>query len=576
MARRALAAVVLGAACLGAVAGARAESDDLPTPPRLSVADGTAVFWRPGAEGWAPAQVNTPLAPGDALATGHDGSLEVQVSARAFVRAWGDTQLAVTAHDARVPGFRIAGGHVALDLREVEPGHVVAVDTPHAQLTLAEPGYYRADVTPGRTALVTRRAGRATLRLAGGEAIALGPDEAAVVEGEPTPAVRRGVAPDLDAWDRWNVARTDELLAATAARYVPAEVYGAADLDRHGDWRLLPTYGAVWFPRRVAAGWAPYSAGRWLGDPRYGWTWLDTAPWGWAPYHYGRWVFLDGAWAWAPGPIVVRPVWVPALVAFFGAPGTSISWVALGWGEPVTPWWGPVGFVGRPWWGGWGGPRLRHAAVHRNVNVANAVVAVRRDHFGRRAVDHARVPRVDVGRLEPVRGPLAIAPPASARSVAPGTPTARPDPGPAPAAATPSPRRRPEAPRARDGRRAAERRVTGERPAADVTPALAAPTLPEAVTPPTTRRSLVAPTVEPPRVEPPRAQPSPPAPVPARDGGRRQEIERPAAPGHQPGVQRPAPAARAVERRRAPEAVHGAGQTWPGVGSPDAHRPRGR
>ena len=74
----------------------------------------------------------------------------------------------------------------------------------------------------------------------------------------------------------------------------------------------------MWAPAGVPAGWSPYSTGRWIWDPRYGWTWLDDAPWGWAPYHYGRWVFVRNYWAWAPGPVVVRPVYAPALVVFLG------------------------------------------------------------------------------------------------------------------------------------------------------------------------------------------------------------------------------------------------------------------
>src|SRR5437868_7714756 len=48
------------------------------TPPRISLIEGEVSFWRPGAEDWAPAQVNTPLAPGDDLYTGHGGNLELQ------------------------------------------------------------------------------------------------------------------------------------------------------------------------------------------------------------------------------------------------------------------------------------------------------------------------------------------------------------------------------------------------------------------------------------------------------------------------------------------------------------------
>src|SRR5262249_13825467 len=207
----------------------------------------------------------------------------------------------------------------------------------------------------------------------------------------------------------------------------PAGVYGVDDLDHYGAWRVVPTYGAVWVPHGVAGDWSPYSTGHWVADPLYGWTWVDDAPWGWAPYHYGRWVFVDSYWAWAPGPIVARPVYAPALVVFFGAPGVRVaigapfvSWVALGWGEPIVPWWGGPRYVGHPYWAGWGGPRVvnnvvvnrttvvnvQNITVYRNTNVRNAVVAVRQDAFGRGPVREARVQDVDVQRLQPVRGEL--------------------------------------------------------------------------------------------------------------------------------------------------------------------------
>ena len=39
------------------------------TPPRLSYTNGEVSFFRPGAQDWASAQANTPLAPGDELYT---------------------------------------------------------------------------------------------------------------------------------------------------------------------------------------------------------------------------------------------------------------------------------------------------------------------------------------------------------------------------------------------------------------------------------------------------------------------------------------------------------------------------
>ena len=54
------------------------------TPPRLSFTDGKASFWRPGAEDWVPARINTSLAAGDALYTSERAKIEVQVGARAL------------------------------------------------------------------------------------------------------------------------------------------------------------------------------------------------------------------------------------------------------------------------------------------------------------------------------------------------------------------------------------------------------------------------------------------------------------------------------------------------------------
>lgn len=401
------------------------------TPPRLSYIDGEVSFWRPGADAWASAQLNTPLAPGDEFYTGNRGNLELQVGTRAFVRAWGETQLGLVNQEPDFLQVKVTSGHVALDLRAVDPGRTVELDTPQAAFTIGHPGYYRVDVTPDRSAFITRRGGRATMTPAGLAATAIAPSEEVVLEGMATVTMQSYVAPDPDVWDRWNYARTDELLDAVSARYVPAGVYGVDDLDHYGSWRVVQSYGPVWVPEAAPAGWAPYSTGRWIWDPHYGWTWVDTAPWGWAPYHYGRWVFIDGFWAWTPGPLVVRPVYAPALVAFFAAPGVRVtvgipfvSWVALGWGEPLVPWWGTVGFVGRPWWGGWGGPRVvnnvvisrttvvnvNNITVYKNAGSQHAVVAVREEHFGRGAVHEVRLAPVDMRQLKPVHGAIRVKP----------------------------------------------------------------------------------------------------------------------------------------------------------------------
>jgi hypothetical protein len=404
------------------------------TPPRLSFIDGAVSFWRPGAEEWTEAQMNTALAAGDSVYVGDGANMEIQLGPRAFVRAGADTETDLTSLDPNYLQFRITGGHAALDLKKLPRGQAIEVDTPNGAFTMDRPGYYRVDVDENRTAFSAGRGGAATVVPAAGETTGLADNQQIILEGTESVQVNVTAAPAPDEWDRWNFARTAQLSETPrSAQYVPPDIAGVDDLDRYGDWREQPRYGHVWVPRDVRPDWAPYSTGRWVYDPYYEWTWVDESPWGWAPYHYGRWVNFDGVWGWAPGPMVAAPVYSPALVAFFGAPGIGVSvgvglpfvsWCALGYGEPIIPWWGRRGFVGRPYWGGWGGPRVVNNVVisntrivnvtnitrFQNVNVRNAVVAVDRNQFGRGRMEHVRLDPERVQRLQPVRGDLRVRP----------------------------------------------------------------------------------------------------------------------------------------------------------------------
>ena len=402
------------------------EEYDGVTPPRLSLADGEVSFSRSGADDWAKARVNTPLAAGDQLYTGRDSNLEIEIGPRAFVRAGPETQLALDSHEADYDQVRVSGGDVSLDARSVPPRHVIEIDTPHGAYTIERPGYYRVAVDDDSTTFTARRGGRATVMTPDGRTEQIEPSEQVVASDGDDAELESYAAPDLDAWDRWNYERSDYQLDARSRRYVPDTVAGVSDLDHYGHWRVVPTYGSVWVPSRVPVGWAPYSRGDWLYDPYYGWTWVDEAPWGWAPFHYGRWIFAGGFWAWAPGPIVARPIYAPALVAFLsvgpftlgfgiGAP-TSIGWIPLGWGEPCIPWWGPRGFVGHRHWFGWGGPRVlveQHISVtninvYSNARVPHAFVAVPGGEFGRRPVRQVRIADARPERMRFVDGRVPV------------------------------------------------------------------------------------------------------------------------------------------------------------------------
>ena len=196
------------------------------TPPRLSFVDGEVSFWRPGAADWSPAQVNTPLGAGDQLYAGGKANLEVQIGARAFVRAGEDTQLGISNLEPDFLQLRVVSGHVSLDLRTVKSGRRSRSTRRTAAFTIEHAGYYRVEVgdqndelhdpprRPARRDPGERRARRGRVERAG------------VVSGAET---RRQLAsyaaPELDDWDRWNYTRTDQQLrrgelALRAARRV--------------------------------------------------------------------------------------------------------------------------------------------------------------------------------------------------------------------------------------------------------------------------------------------------------------------------------------------------------------------
>lgn len=384
------------------------EPDDtpaLPVPARLSIVEGTASFWRPGDDGWSPAQVNMALAAGDAVVAGDGSTVEIQIGPRAYVRLMAGTQVELVRQDVERIEMRLADGAASFDLRALPAGQTVQVNTPNAALALAPGGYYRASFDDGVSRFVVRRGGRATLGLSDGYQRPVVDGEQMIVRGTTQFVAEVAPAPAPDSWDRWNDARSDYYERAASNRYLPPEVYGAADLDQHGTWRELPDYGPAWEPA-VPPGWTPFSTGVWRWDPVYEWTWVDHSPWGWAPSHYGRWVFWSNRWVWVPGPRVARPVYLPAVVAFIGfGSDPRLGWVALSWGEPVVPWWGPRGLRGRVWWGGWGGPRLvNNVVVHprttvnvntivfRNTQYPRTVITVRQEVFDRhrelRSRDH--------------------------------------------------------------------------------------------------------------------------------------------------------------------------------------------
>jgi hypothetical protein len=378
---------------------------DMATPPRLAIAEGDVQFWRSGNADWQPARINTALAAGDAINTGNDAAVELQIGPTDFVRLPANTLLTLENSEPNARLFHLTAGTASFDLRG--GGQFVRIDTDNVNIAVAGSGYYRILVHPNETRITVRNRGSASITLADGRSrsIASG-EEVSIKNGGAN--VDSHAAPALDVWDNWNTTRTQYYASSESYQYVSPDVYGAVDLDYYGSWSEDNTYGSVWVPA-VASDWTPYSVGYWNSDPYFGWTWIDAAPWGWTTSHYGRWVRVGPSWGWAPGPRRTRVVYAPALVAFFDG-GGGMGWVALGWGEPLVPWWGHPGFRGTAWWGGWAGPRVNYRQgnyVYRNTAVTTAVVSIRINDFGRAPVRGSNF-SMPASARRPVQGQLPV------------------------------------------------------------------------------------------------------------------------------------------------------------------------
>jgi len=343
---RVVVAWLVAAAAAGMAFSALAESDDaLPTRVgRVANVQGMLRHSPEGAE-WSAIGLNYPVAQRDSLWTGREARAEVDYGGGQF-RLAGETNVRIARLDERQLALFVAAGDVIVRVRDLQPDDAVRIETAATQIALDRPGLYRIDVgaNPPRTTLVVRE-GEANVATANGVERVL-PGQAADFAGTRRVTVDIRAVAGLDGFDTWSAARDRVYESPRANAYVSREMVGEYDLDRYGQWRTYPDYGAVWFPT-VDPEWAPYRFGHWTWLPGYGYAWVDNAAWGYAPFHYGRWAFISGRWGWCPGEFVARPVWAPALVAWYGGGGLFATangvpvfgWVPLGWGEPFVPWW---------------------------------------------------------------------------------------------------------------------------------------------------------------------------------------------------------------------------------------------
>jgi Family of unknown function (DUF6600) len=317
------------------------DQQDQADPPgrvgRLNYMQGSVSYQISGDQDWVQADTNRPLTTGDNLWVDNNSRAEVHIGSTA-IRLSEQTGLSFLNLDDRTAQLQLPQGTIEVHLRQHSPGDAFEIDTPNLAFTLVAAGEYRIDTDPnGDSTIITVREGAGQVDGAG-ESFDLVAGRQYTFSGTDQLAVDNQPAPGYDDFEAWCQSRDQRENDAIAARYVSRDVDGYYDLDEYGDWRSEPDYGMVWIPRAVPVGWVPYHVGHWVWIAPWGWTWVDSEPWGFAPFHYGRWALVRGVWGWVPGPIVVRPIYAPALVAFVGGGGLSgVGWFPLGPRDVFVP-----------------------------------------------------------------------------------------------------------------------------------------------------------------------------------------------------------------------------------------------
>jgi hypothetical protein len=287
------------------------------------------------------AVLNWPVTGGWRIETGRAARAEVRIGSTAL-RLDDDSTVDFVRLDDQFMQIAVLRGSAALRLRNPEILRELEVLTQRERIAFDDVGSYRVDVDriAGQTA-ITVFAGRARVGV-NGSSFVIARGQRGEVNAAPMVRFQLATAA-ADRFDDWVATRDARDDAIRSESYVSRETTGMEALDEYGEWRSVLDYGPVWFPRAVSPTWAPYRYGRWAWVDPWGWTWVDEAPWGFAPFHYGRWVVVGGLWGWVPGVIVARPVYAPALVAWYGTPavtvgiGAPIGWFPLGPREVYKP-----------------------------------------------------------------------------------------------------------------------------------------------------------------------------------------------------------------------------------------------
>lgn len=372
----AMAAVFLWLAASGLPSAAHAEEYPAGTgTARLGYLTGDVLFYGPDTQEWADAPVNFTFRAGDKVWAGDGSKAEVKFAGGATAWLNYKTEMDILELDTTGGTYHVSlpAGEASFRVKDfsVRKG-VFQVDTPVSSVRAYGRALFRVSLTSDGSTLVGVEKG--SVEVESSEGITSVRDgDLLEIDSLGNPTVSDLPAPD--GWDKWVESRKAVYARRTrSSEYLPEPLRDDAyEFDNGGRWAYESGRGNVWVPT-VAAGWSPYSNGRWVwGVDNYDWVSYD--PW-YTPFHYGRWMWAAPlGWYWIP-PVLADAFWSPGYVSWvWGA--DDVYWVPLGFGEPYIGY----GYYGRASINVYKTNRYNIRNVYINSNAPNGVTRMRRHDF---------------------------------------------------------------------------------------------------------------------------------------------------------------------------------------------------
>ncbi len=303
---------------------------------RIKYVNGESFINRGYNEGVEEAVKNLSIFEGDSAET-TDGRMEIYLGKLNYLRMDFDTSVKfVTVPELRrtKTTIHLRKGGIYLDITNLDDEKDIVIQTRDCGLFLLKEGLYRINVNENN---------RTEVFVFDGLAEVAGTDYSRVVRENQKTVMRDGsvlerpfyfYSTETDGFDSWNKERTDsqDHSRYSSSRYLNRgyEEY-EYELTRSGRWEYNDEYHThIWIPYNIGSHWRPYSHGRWVWHPVYGYVWTSCDSWDYFTHHYGRWHWSHMyGWYWLPG---YR--WSPAWVSWCGS--------SAFWG------WTPLSYYNRP------------------------------------------------------------------------------------------------------------------------------------------------------------------------------------------------------------------------------------